>query len=1107
MATSIESKSAFARSAMESQLRAIAESRQRIASVGDSKRTGLGDTDYDSSAGITKRITAMTRVKKANTEMLAATTDLGKKLLSLEQKRITIFTEYQKAVKSGNRELIEHYDKQRKALSDHVAFLEDSIALNQQQKKISAQLHDLDEKRNQATAKGRDLTATQLGLQTDLIRQNESINELLEMRGLIEAESAKHSITLQEAEEKVTKNLQRQIDLREQVNARQAKLDAMIDEHMGIRTEGDKDELNWMQRIVVGSVGAAAGIFTLTKAWEALKGAGNELVVASDAVAEAQYQIGTSITANSSSLTDYAKKTVEVSTLTNTLGIEFARMGLNYEEANEIIPKLVAQSSQAAQALRDGNLNLLAQMSKDVGAFSRLTGMSIDEAASFQSDLINKRNMTAQQASEEMTNITGDIRGLNDLLVSAGYKGALLNVTTYANLAKEAAANTEDMVINTESYTKQLVKAAAASTQLGMSDEQRTRMATKLAQLKTQKDPFRDFKKGEILAKRLEADFQEQIKTKNTDEIVKQLMTDKKYGVQDRMRAENMASLIVSGKQNNILYEQTLADAARGSEIFSSADDQRNAEFFKNIIARTGATTKQDVMTALRNSVGESTQIGLDPQDRQATMEAMMTMYQKAYNAGLVGGPDLSEMVVDKNGKKQKLSATEAEQQSAQKKATENAKAENLADNAMPSLQRLKQTAGAVMHTFTGQLLTGLGLAAGTGIAFRNRKAIASKSKSLLRWLGGETAEATEKAVAEKAESGAMKRIGSGVLRGVMHSKWGKILGGAAALGGVGYAGYKMFGDESGETNPEAKPTEPTTTQPAETEALQLDTANTNAVAENTKAINDLTEAFKTGAPVGSTKRIGTGYGINQPAQQEPTYDRSATGKAVNAGMNVAADYGIHYAGIGAGKLATKLAPSITSKLTSGLAAKTAAKIGGELAAKSTARAVPLIGPLISGAMTYAMTDGPIGRKIAASVGDVAGTLGGQFVTGGFGGGVVGGAAGQFGATELYDKLTDPDSMFGWFSDRENASRPAPVAVPQSVLDKAQTPAGTSTTGSAPAPTIASITPGGFGNVGLDGSTDLTLRVRVAGFANAVGQASTLNQAQQSQFSGRKVRA
>jgi hypothetical protein len=1088
---------------MESQLRAIAESRQRIASVGDSKRTGLGDTDYDSSAGITKRITAMTKVKKANTELLAATTDLGKKLLSLEQKRITIFTDYQKAVKSGNRELIEHYGKQRKALSDHVAFLEDSIALNQQQKKISAQLHDLDEKRNQATAKGRDLTATQLGLQTDLIRQNESINELLEMRSLIEAESAKHSITLQEAEEQVTKNLQKQIDLREQVNARQAKLDAMIDEHMGIRNEGDKDELNWMQRIVVGSVGAAAGIFTLTKAWEALKGAGNELVIASDAVAEAQYQIGTSITANSSSLSDYAKKTVEVSTLTNTLGIEFARMGLNYEEANEIIPKLVAQSSQAAQALRDGNLNLLVQMSKDVGAFSRLTGMSIDEAASFQSDLINKRNMTAQQASEEMTNITGDIRGLNDLLVSAGYKGALLNVTTYANLAKEAAANTDEMTINTEAYTKQLVKAAAASTQLGMSDEQRTRMATKLAQLKTQKDPFRDFQKGELLAKRLESDFQEQIKSKDMNAIVQQLMKNPAYGMQDQVKATTMAAMLISGKQNNILYEQRMADMARGSTVFSSVDDERNAAFMKEILQESGAKTQQEVITALMNKgVAQATKIGLDIKDSE-TPKALMTIYQKALTEGRISGPSLAAQ--DENGKTIEIDEKKIEE--AITKGQENAKAENLADNAMPSLQRMRQTAGAVMHTFTGQLLTGLGLAAGTGIAFRNRKAIASKSKSLLRWLGGETAEATEKAVAEKAESGAMKRIGSGVLRGVMHSKWGKILGGAAALGGVGYAGYKMFGDESGETNPEAKPTEPTTTQPAETEAPQLDTANTNAVSENTKAINDLTEAFKTGAPVGSTKRIGPGYGINQPTQQEPTYDRSATGKAVNAGMNVAADYGMHYAGIGAGKLATKLAPSITSKLTSGLAAKTAAKIGGELAAKSTARAVPLIGPLISGAMTYAMTDGPIGRKIAASVGDVAGTLGGQFVTGGFGGGVVGGAAGQFGATELYDKLTDPDSMFGWFSDRENASRPAPVAVPQSVLDKAQTPAGTSTTGSAPAPTIAAITPGGFGNVGLDGSTDLTLRVRVAGFANAVGQASTLNQAQQSQFSGRKVRA
>lgn len=81
-------------------------------------------------------------------------------------------------------------------------------------------------------------------------------------------------------------------------------------------------------------------------------------------------------------------------------------MGLSAEEANTIVPKLVAQSGLAARALRDNNYDLLAKMAKDVGAFSRLTGMSVDEASQFQSDLINKRNMTAQEANNEMTNIT-----------------------------------------------------------------------------------------------------------------------------------------------------------------------------------------------------------------------------------------------------------------------------------------------------------------------------------------------------------------------------------------------------------------------------------------------------------------------------------------------------------------------------------------------------------------------------------------------------------------------------------------------------------------------------------------------------------------------------
>ena len=149
-----------------------------------------------------------------------------------------------------------------------------------------------------------------------------------------------------------------------------------------------------------------------------------------------------------------------------------------------------------------------------------------------------------------------------------------------------------------------------------------------------------------------------------------------------------------------------------------------------------------------------------------------------------------------------------------------------------------------------------------------------------------------------------------------------------------------------------------------------------------------------------------------------------------------------------------------------------------------------------------ATTEGPLGRKIMAGIGDAAGTLGGQALTGGLGGAVAGtamGAAGSFGMEKLYDSI---------FGSSPSTAVPAVARAAQSTPGFNVADAMSAVTGAPPmsptgmgGPRIAGI--GSFSTMRPDGTVVLT--VPVAGFPQAVQQATNFNQAMTTQYSGKRT--
>ena len=1106
------------------------------ARVAAAKETNSFRKDLPKDAQSTAGQSKLFRQQMADVQKLAESHDEIKgtteQLLALDRKRGLLIRGQQDAVRKGNIELQEHYKKQLLIVVEQAHFVAENVKLELQRKAAMEDVAALSAKQVKLEKEGGKLSKadeTRLANKIDKLAQ---LNKLLDTRVHIERLSLRSGKSLAEAEQHVVDRLEKQVEFKKQLadqasEDKKAALEKEKRERNAIaahintikrqtsltkqNTEADADGISTQEAFMAKMAGFSTSVLGYGAAakltWEALKKVGE----AGDLATETQYNFGTSLSKTSHGIGTYASRALDITKINTELAWSFGMMGLDAKEAEEVIPKLLSSSRLAISEYSKKNYTVVKKMAESAGAFSRQTGVSIDDALQLQNQLIAGQGKTAKQASDDMDGVTGSIKGMNDILTAAGFEGALLNVGEYAHMVKEAAENTEDLSFNVKSYARNLAQAAKNVRLMGATEKEAAKWAATKGKLLDTKNPWLDLQAGKNLVANLQTTYGDDIKKAqasgdNTDLVAKLIEKEQI----NRTQAETAASLLTS--KNPMQQANRLVDVMRGSKSQQSVS---NAAIDKTI-ELSGFKSMSDI-AALETNPLVLNALGIQDMNEPDAVEKVTNAareYLSQHGKIKSTNPKIDAAIKRLEAQKK------LDEEEYVKKATEEADAQHTKENGFLGVKQLTGTYRVLGTTGIGLGATGLATALGTKALSKfasdpgrlgklgsfaekinrnmnplnwfGKKAAAPLVSSTLptvaddpikaamnaytRTAGQSGVGALEKGALQTAEQTGAEALGKGatkaverealkagektimrsILAGAARNPVGAALAGIGAVGATAYGGYKLF---SGDSKTEQAKT------PENIEAINT---GMSSVPSNTANKPDYTETtLDNGIVTGA--QAGSGYAIYKGGQLISPY---------------------------VGKLANKVAPGLMSK-ASGMAAKTVAT---ETGAKVVGRAIPIIGPIISGAMTAYFTKGSMGRKLTAAAGDAIGTLAGQALTGGFGGGIVGGAAGQFGALELYDNfMADKgDDKVDTSGSLEAASRfnasDSTQAQTQSTQQQAQINQ----------PQAVATGFGRFSSLNSDGSVDTTLNVRITNFAPAVNQAATYNLAKQTQYSGAK---
>lgn len=1038
------------------------------------KTPGIGkNDDVGKNTGMLTKITAeQLRSHERIRKYAEAVEKSEEQLLVLAKRRQIVLAGQIEATRKGNVEALEHYRKQLQVINEQQKYIENTVKQEAKRKDILESVTDLQKQKLASEKSGLVWSQKQeasLQVHTNKLLQ---INNALLVRNTIQKTSVRDTLAIKEAQDKILHDVQEQSRIQEAM----AKQKAKLKESLGITKRQDpNDETEGMsvgQKLMFGAMGKASQIAAGVVAYEFAKKALRGFADASDLATEAQYNFGTSLSRNQKSVVDYAKRSNQIIMTNTSLALSFVKMGMSAEEASEYLPKLLASSGVAMRAYAKNDMQTIEKMANNAAAFARQTGMSLEDATAFQGQVIAKRGITADEASRDMQNITGSIRGMNDLLDSAGFQGSLLNVGEFAEMIKTASDETESLSFNVSDYSKRLLVAAKNMRVLGLSEKEASKFAAAKMGVYQRKDPFMDMKQGQVIMSQMQARFAKEIKTGDVADLAEKLM--KEYDLKDRGQAVSVAGLLV--RPESPMAASRIKNLVQDTKIQRESVDSLLRDQFDKL----GIKSLNDVYKAQNNPILANMLGAESIEEADQIINRFALDYLATKNPAAFKG---SKLFKDSQGIEQALSAS-AEQAAISKAAAE-AGAAGTKENAAINTRRYIESAQAIYNNnpYVATALTGAAVGA-TGLF--GMKKLAGFAGSKIKGLSGmfgrgaqaslpgmldPAAEALTKSAVKTTEESTAKVAGKSMLKALMKSKAGLAVSGVMGAAGLATGAYKMFGGASSSGD----------VKQSMDNVVDVTMDNQTSIDKNTDALLANTRAMASG-----------GVGSDILATRSKIYTETTGQNVMNAGFGAGGEAAITYGG-------KKLVAPLASKAVTALAPEAAAKMAATMGAKTAARAVPFIGSLISGAMTAYTTEGSFGRKLAATVGDVGGGLLGNLATGGIGGGILGGAAGQAGALTLYDK---------YFEDKYNET-PVNTAGALDMISKTVASDSASSiaqrAGTASSNTVPQITGTSFGKLGTirqDGSVDMVINARVAGFAPAVKQAGTFNLAKETQFSG-----
>lgn len=1001
-----------------------------------------------------------------NTQRLAQATsnirDSQDQMNVLARKRAELQEGYNKAVARGNTELQEHYKRQLNNLREQRGYVYDTLRAEERRRKVESDLLALNQRQGQ-------LSEADTRRQQRLATAQALLNQRLLVRNTIQRTAVQQNISMARAEQQITRSIEQQVHNREQL-AQQA---AQVQER--INPLSSQSGLTMRQRMTAGALGVASGV-TASSTWDKLKGAMSGLFDMSDLATEAQYTFGTTLDRNTKGMKDYKDRAIDLAMVNADIGMSYAKMGLDSEDSNKAMSLMLASSGTALRAYQNQNYKLLEQMTNSVGAFSRQNNMSLEDAVSMQSLLLDRNNMSIEQADAEMNKVSASIRVMNNQLVDAGFKGALLNVGELANITKQAAESTESLSFNTSLYTERLSKAAKNARLLGSSQKEAVKFASGHMALLSSKSAYMDLRQGQGIVKKLNALYSKEVQSKDMEALV--LKLQKEQGITDVDQATMIASTLIN--QRSIPNVANLmADLTRDSKI----QQDTMLEEIDKVMASAGAKSASDIMSTVMNPLVAAS-LGFDPNDPNSRKQLMGEVKRYMFDKGIIA-PSKAIAPTYKAPTDTDIAKALAEQQA-------KAGAAGTQEWSNWNIGRLKnQFFNIIKNPLVQAPLVGAGFLGTFGLAKLAGRALSNAptggllsriaqshpvASSVLQRFNRYTSRAfwsnllsggasTATGVGQQAAPGLLSRVGGGLVRGVAKHK---VVAGILAALGLGAGAYAAFSgsDEEKQENIR-KNIESANEEPIDT----LD--------DNTKATKENTEAMK--AVIRAQNEQVSPTPENPKAARKPEEYTQSWTENIGSGLLNA----------GIGLTASKLTDKVISMMPQ--AAQSALPAVGW-----GAKAIPGIGSLVSAGLTYKMTQGSTNRKLAASGGDLAGGLVGLIPA--LGGGKFNwawSALGETIATGLYDQSVRDDASKNYnMQDAFNK-----VSSVSDATYKQQAPTntgGSDDLGVLPQPATVGI--GNIGPVRPDGSVNMT--VRVSGFTTAVNQASVSNFARATQFSG-----
>lgn len=760
----------------KSQLQKMVDSKAASAGAGLQIRSDIASAVRGNTA-IAKANAAQVLSTKYVNKIHAADVSTLKALTSLEETRTRLIHAQGQAARRNNKELVEHLHNLVQINKEQLGHVRQTLQLEHSRMKVVNRMLHLGNKT-------RDLSKSELELQTRSRHELDKMNSALTLRTRVERESVLNNKSIADAksaELKTEKDRQAYETKTRKAIQKRASVARTIP---GVDTNVQPDDvssavsasgtpkggvLSRLAGSASSGIAGLAGVLAGVSGIELLKTGMKGLSQASDLATESQYHFGTSMDRIDQTASGYASRAKRIIATNTSIGLSYARMGLSAEEADEILPKLLTTSGVALKAYQENNTDALEGMAKAAGAFSRQTGVSLDDAVALQNTLMNTQGRTASQAAGDLDNITGSIQGMNNYLQDAGFRGALLNIGEYANLTKEAAENTEALSFNTSDYAKRLAVAATNVRLMGATEKEAQKFAASKGKLYGQKNPFVDMQVGKKILETLQGEYAGDIKSGNAEAITKSLI--EKHGLASN-QAALAASYLVSKKPIPMLANQ-MAEILKESDISRSAIDSALDGWMK----KTGITKTSDVGLAANDPVLMS-QLGLDwtnPQDRLTAVD-----YAQDYLIrNNLAKPDAG--VADRMNQLRNPDEYLT-------KAAAGASATGLQDNAPANIDKLVNRVKTYASHPGVALPAGVLALAGAGYAGKKMlnlsKLLAPKvaGETALKSIGSEGAEA----IAQKSGS----KLLPSLLKGAMHNKRLALLaGGAAALG---YGGSKL---------------------------------------------------------------------------------------------------------------------------------------------------------------------------------------------------------------------------------------------------------------------------------------------------------------------------